>query len=190
MNCKNCKNEIRNNYIKLRNKLSSNDVIEKSGVIVDKIAGLSQYKSAEIIMAYMDFNNEVKTYEFLKKCISDGKRIALPRVVDLNDMIALEVKDLENDLEPGKYGISEPKAHKCSVVNPEDIDLVIIPGIVFDTNKSRLGYGNGYYDRFLINIKSNCIKIAFAFDMQIADCLPSLPHDIKMDMIITENRVI
>jgi 5-formyltetrahydrofolate cyclo-ligase len=104
-------------------------------------------------------------------------------------MVATEIFDLENSIQIGAYGIREPKAGS-STISPQELDIVIVPAVAFDKKLNRLGYGGGYYDRFLQKINKNTLVIGICFDFQIIDNLPTKEHDIKMDLIISEKRII
>lgn len=190
----NGKSLIRNEILRLRSSLGQEAVEQKSLKIAEKLFGLDQFKKSGLVMCYMDFNNEVRTDILIKKCFEEGKRVALPRVVKNSgirkEIAAYEIKDTVTNLEKGTYGIMEPKMEITREVNPPDIDLVIVPGVAFDTRKNRIGYGAGYYDRFLKKVRSGCFKIALAFELQVVDDIPAGGDDVPVDMIITEERII
>jgi len=143
------------------------------------------------LFIYVDFRSEVETLELIKSCLSQGKRVAVP-LVDASavHMIPLLIKDPARDLVPGYYDIPEPDPRKSLPVAPGEIDAAIIPGSVFDTNGGRLGYGGGYYDRFLVNDAPQAKRIGFAFEVQVVEKVPMLPHDQPLDILITEKRTV
>ena len=187
------KDSIRRRILELRGNMSKGDVCSKSSAICLKLLELSQFEQAKLVMCYMDFRNEVITREFITECIRRGKRIALPRVSfitgGIRRLLAYEVGNIENCVLTGMYGILEPDTETTCAVNAEFIDLVVVPGVVFSLNKYRIGYGAGYYDRFLARLKPECTKVGLAFDIQIEDIVPVEEHDIAMDIIITESRI-
>lgn len=121
-----------------------------------------------------------------------GKRIALPRVEqDSGDLLAFEIFDLSRDLSPGYRGIPEPQEKGGQPVKVEELGFIIVPGLVFDHRGYRLGYGKGYYDRFLSRLSGRKIPSAgLAFDFQVVEELPVSPRDFPLDLIITEKRII
>lgn len=187
------KAEIRNKIIDLRKSLSPEEIRSKSLLITDKLIGLEKFSLSRLVMTYMSFNNEVETGGLIKRLIETGKRIAVPLTVrgdwKSRHILPCEIKDMETGLAPGTYGILEP-TEPLHVVDPKEIDLVIVPGVAFDLKRNRIGFGAGYYDRFLSTLPVECIKIGLAFDLQVVDEIPAGEFDIPLNMIITESRVI
>lgn len=183
---------IRKRIIEQRGLLSFQEVSEKSSEITVRLCSLSQYISAGTVMAYMSFRNEVATNAFIGRCILDGKRVVIPKAQQSPDMALLpyEVKDLDQDVLPGLWGIPEPDASRLHMVNPLEIDLVVVPGVAFDGRRYRIGYGAGYYDRFLLTLRPDCLKVGIAFDMQMLEQFDAERYDIPMDLVITEKRII
>lgn len=187
------KNETRKKILEVRGKLSEGELTEKSDAIFEKVLESSCFQSASLIMCYVDFRNEVKTGSFISECLRNGRRLALPVIESYNgrkELIPYEIKDPSKDLSKGTYGIMEPIAGAAKRIEPGSIDLVIVPGVAFDIKKHRMGYGAGYYDRFLGSLKPACVKVGVAFDIQVLDEIPVEAHDFAMDLIITERRII
>jgi len=188
------KKELRRQYLNIRAEMSKEDVVTNSDRIFRRLCAFKEYENATLVLAYMSFGNEVMTGDFIGKCLRDGKRVALPRVesTDGNNRIlrVYEIKDLQNDTEEGFRGIFEPIPSVTSLVDPVQIDLAVIPGVAFDVFCNRLGYGAGYYDRFLPLLRTDCLKAGVAFESQIADFLPFDKHDFRLDLIVTEKRTI
>ena len=143
------------------------------------------------LFIYVNFRSELETLELIQLCLSQGKRVAVP-LVDASavSMIPLQIQDPEKDLVPGYYGIPEPDPQKSLRVAAREIDAAIIPGSVFDINGGRLGYGGGYYDRFLVNDAPQAKRVGFAFEMQVIENVPVQPHDQPLDILITEKRIV
>ena len=184
------KKEIRREVFDKRKCLLKDNVVRKSIEITNHIICMNEFITGSIIMAYMDFNNEVMTGFLIDHCFNMGKRLVLPLVDDENGIKiikAYEVKDLQQDLKPGCYGILEPVKDKTIEVDPKLIDMVIVPGVAFDINRNRIGYGAGYYDNFLIKLRRECYKVGIAFDFQIYSKIASEDHDISLDIVVTEN---
>ena len=145
---------------------------------------------------YVSFRSEVDTRNYLDNILGMGKRLILPVVDARHKLLTLyEVKDV-SELAPGYMGIPEPDIRENRRVTIKDIDLVVIPGTGFDIKGNRLGYGGGYYDRLLsyeskqLALIEHIPTIALAFEEQIGEGIPAEPHDIKVDIIITDTRVI
>ena len=138
----------------------------------------------------MNFRSEVETLGMIDQLISQGKRIAVPlTIVGGYRLIPFEIKDPARDLHPGYCSIPEPDPDRLKKVFPSEIDVVILPGSVFDEAGGRLGYGGGYYDRFLAKEAPNACRIGIAFEMQVVEKVPILPHDQIMHYLVTEDRV-
>lgn len=175
------KKEIRRKIKILKKQFSLQDNKQKSKIIFDKLEKRNEFKEAQIIMAYWSMDDEVYTHDFILKW-QHQKIFILPVVKGDN----LELKTFSgiDDLVQGEsFGIGEPSGEKFK--NPQDIDVIIVPGVAFDNNNNRLGRGKAYYDKLLKT--TNAFKIGVCFDFQLIDSVPVDEHDIKMDMIILDN---
>ena len=177
------KDEIREKINLVRKNLSKEVIAEKSKKIVDALIKLKEYADAETIMPYISLNIEVDTKEFIKNELLKGRRVVVP-FVEGDDIQVSELNEL--DLIEGKFGVLEPMKKE---LYEGKIDVVIVPGVAFDENGSRIGFGKGYYDKFLEKFKDS-LRIGLAFEEQIVDFIPSEEHDKSVDMIITEKRII
>lgn len=182
------KRRLRCECLEKRLKLTQEEVREKSEKIISSLFELEDFKKAGFIMFYVDCRNEVITKDAIEKALSMGKRVAVPKTVKGEGLWAIEIKSLK-ELSTGLFGIMEPKNVE-NRVDPKELDLVIVPGIAFDMRGYRLGYGAGYYDRFLPELRQGVKKIALAFEMQIVDLLPAEKHDVRMDAILTEKGLL
>jgi len=184
---------IREEVALFRKSETKESVLNKSLQITQRIIDLTSFKASETVMCYMDFKNEVMTGHIIEYCLKNGKRVVLPLVDVINGVkmiVPYEVVDLEKDLEPGVFGILEPKKESAKLFNAGEIDMVVVPGVAFDGKRNRIGYGAGFYDRFLKSVKPDCVKIGIAFEFQIYENIPVEEHDMPLDLIITENRII
>ncbi len=176
------KNMIRYEMIEKRNNLDIQQVVYKSNLIINKLTSLREFQISKFILLYLDFKNEVSTKNLLDACLCQNKRIAVPYVISKEKgnerMVASEVKDIKKEFAVGSYGILEPKRDYIREIDVNHIDLVVVPGVAFDFNLNRIGYGAGYYDRFLKNSNKNSFKIGIAYDFQVVDNLPSEKNDI------------
>ena len=182
---------LRREILAKRAKLGTDGNISLSKCIIDKLINSEYYQNSKTIMTFISFGSEIDTLEFIKRGIADGKNIVVPVTFHENrEMKPSLLKNLD-ELEPGYFNILTPKEEFIRYIDPLEIDLVIVPGAVFDRNGYRVGYGGGYYDRFLSSkIRSDISKIAIAFDLQVVDSFHRDEHDIHVDFIITEKEII
>lgn len=175
------KRELRSRILKIRDGLSAEYIDVKSSLIADKLKRNKSFIEEDNILIYVNYGSEVVTENLITYCISECKTVACPRVIGDGQMQFYKINSLD-DLEKGYRGILEPKI--TEVCEP-DSALVIIPGVAFDKKGYRIGYGKGFYDRYL-NEHENYKTIALAYSCQIVDELSKEEHDIKMMQIITD----
>lgn len=189
------KKRYRDEILALRRAQAENDPenkTKKDQFIKTNLTGLLAWQDAKIILFYISQDAEVDTFELIKKAWETGKKIFAPRVKSRPKchLELCQITDLSH-LEKGAFDILEPKGH-CPILKPEEIakkiDLVIVPGIVFDTRGHRVGYGLGFYDRLLKKVK--CPKIGLAYEFQIVEQIPKEDFDVPCDTVVTEERVI
>lgn len=157
-----------------------------SDTICLKLMNLDEYIKAENILAYCPVNNEVDTSLLLEESITN-KTLSLPRTDIKNvNIIPCVVHNL-SDLKIGAHNIMEPN-DDCKTIDKNDINIVVVPLVAFDKKGTRIGYGGGYYDRFLNDI-GKCKKIGIAFSLQEIEQIEKEHHDVKLDMIITEKKI-
>ena len=178
------KKTIREIMKKQRKALYEYEKKEYSEMIYKKISQLSEYTNAKSVCVYMDAFSEVQTECIINDLRKQGKDVIFP-VSDVKTNTLTLCRDC-GTFRKGAYGISEPEI--LAEVPYSYPDLVIIPGLAFDKSKNRLGFGAGYYDRFLVENKGK--KIGICYDFQIIDLIPAEAHDVKMDMIISEKQII
>ncbi len=180
------KRELRKSIIAKRDMLPGAVRAAMSLVITNKITGLDRYRMAEVVLAYMNFGSEFETEGFVRQVLEDGKALLLPKL--RNDRSGLDlhfVTDLEDGLEAGTWGIREPRGGD-SIEDFSLIDFILVPGVAFSRSGARLGYGGGFYDRLLVNKRSDAASIVAAFSLQMVDEIPLEGNDIPVDAIITE----
>lgn len=182
---------LRKKTLGARDLLSVAERHEKSLAAVQNFLGLPEIKYWSTLFIYVNFRSELETLGLIRLCLDRGKRIAVPLVdAATTRMLPLLIRDPEKDLVPGYYGIPEPDPLQAIRVDPREIDAAVIPGSVFDMHGGRLGYGGGYYDRFLLNDAPQAKRIGFAFEMQVVEKVPVLSHDQPLDILITEKRIV
>jgi 5-formyltetrahydrofolate cyclo-ligase len=174
------KTALRKKILDIRNNMSQDLVQELSKKAVSSLISTKEYKEAKTIFTYVSFNNEVDTTSIIK----DKKKSIIVPFMERNSVKLTHLKDY--NMREGRYGILEPIVK--TPVDLMEIDLVIIPGIVFDTCGNRIGFGGGFYDRILKKIDAP--RIALCYDYQVLENVPCEHHDVMMDMIVTEKRII
>ncbi|MDP3765419.1 MAG: 5-formyltetrahydrofolate cyclo-ligase [Nanoarchaeota archaeon] len=178
------KNQLKELILKKRKSLPKEEIIEKSKKIENNLFNLKQYKNSKTIVFFVSFNSEVHTHEMIRKSLKN-KTIIVPKVVH-HKLEPSVIIDFDNLIQ-GKFGILEPiETMKIAYKN---IDLVLVPGIVFDKEGHRIGYGFGYYDKFLAKV-TKAIKVGMAFDFQVVEKIPKEMHDVPVDLVVTEERVV
>ena len=147
------------------------------------------YKNSKNIFIYLGFGSEIDTMSYIQDFINDGKHIFIPRIdIKTKKMEAVEITSLDG-LKENKYGILEPDNNKEEFYK-NNLELIILPGVAFDHSGRRIGYGGGYYDRYLEDIDKRIIKVSLIYDFQLLENVPAEEHDIKADYIITETMSI
>ena len=187
----NPKKQLRRRIIDERDKLTYDQIVEKSRSVAENFWDLDIYQRADTIMYFISFGSEIDTRPIIDKSLMEGKTVLVPRPIkEEKKMIASCLLNWDEDLTAGVYGILEPLPEKTRPVEPETIDLMVVPGVAFDPRGNRLGYGGGYYDRFFNLLRRDTPLVAIAFEMQIVDDVPVESWDRKVDILITEERVI
>jgi len=183
------KNIIRKDLKDIRAKLSKQEVIDKSNRIKNLLFESKEFKQSLSVLFYVSYDNEVYTHDMIKECLKNNKKVIVPVSDTKNRCLILSELKNWNDLKPGAYGILEPSAVKIKKFPVEKIDLIIVPGVGFDDHGRRIGHGKGFYDNLLRDSK-NALHVGLAFEVQIVKEIPVDSHDVSIDKIITEKRVI
>lgn len=179
---------LRRELLNKRNQLTKDEILQKSKKIKEYLFSQQEYKESKRIMSYVSFGSEVITFEIIKQAILEWKEIFVPITIKKEKKLLLsQIFDFE-ELVVSTYGILEPKKEYIRPINYDEIELVIVPGIAFSITGYRIGYGGGYYDRFLSNVK--CPKIGLSYEMQIVNEISVDKYDVKLTKIITEKSVI
>jgi len=167
------------------------DAEHASRAIFGQLASLPQYARARTVMFYLDVRTEVRTRWFVPTAWDEGKRVVAPYCE--GHEIELFRLDGLDELAPGIMHVLEPKPELRRQpdrhVAPTEIDLIVTPGLAFDRRGGRLGYGKGYYDRFFHRVRADSVKAAVCFECQMFPEIPLLPHDVRMDVVVTEKAV-
>lgn len=167
---------LRNKYKKIRKNIKNKEELDK--IIFNKIINLEEYKQSNLILTYVSLKEEVGTFKLIEHGLKNGKKIAVPRC-EGDNIVFYNINGLE-ELEQGSFGILEPKTSQ--IITDFSKSICIIPGIVFDKENNRIGYGKGVYDKFLENYTG--IKIGLTYKECMCETINSNKNDIKMDKVI------
>lgn len=187
------RHRLRRFFLEQRDQLSVADQDGASEQILNTFVSLPLFQEKRIFFIYCHCRSEVRTIPLLARCLKVGKTVSVPLSQPQQaQMEAVVITDQIHDLSPGYLGIPEPLPPLAQdrILQPASIEVAVIPGVVFDRCGHRLGYGMGFYDRFLAQAAPQAIRIGLAFSCQLVDRIPSLPHDVPMDMVLTEQEVL
>lgn len=179
------KKELRREIQRLRKAHTDEEIHTMSLAVKEQILGLSEYREAKVLYAYMDYKHEVETRDLIRSAWTQGKRVAVPKVLG-KEMRFFYITSFEEDLEEGSFGIQEPKE---SAPAEEENALLLMPGVAFDRMRHRVGYGGGFYDRFLEQ-HPKLTTVALAFEFQVREEVPFEEFDIRPAKVVTEKRVL
>lgn len=175
---------LRKELTLLRNKVQDKE--SKSEIICNRLLSSDLWNRSSSILVYYSFKDEVNTINIINRALRENKRVALPRCLDdKGTMEFYYINDLE-DVEKGLYGIMEPKKN-CLKVRDYSRSLCLVPGLGFDKNRHRIGYGKGYYDRFLEGYEG--LSVGLCYEEQIKDSLPLEQYDRKLDYVLTDKNL-
>lgn len=189
----NKKKQIRREKLKIRREMSIEEKSNYDKIIKDKFFESGFYKESDNIFIYISYDSEINTKDIITRAIKEGKKIYVPRTeFSTKLMNAVRIENFDNLVE-SRYGILEPKKDE-PFIDPNDLDLIVVPGVAFDKNGGRVGYGAGYYDRYFKRInnenKSKIVKLALAYDFQLMDKVPTDEEDVLIDAVMTEKQFI
>ncbi len=182
--------ELRLKYKGLRDALDPQERARKTLEIAKRLAALEAFKAASQALFYVSTGSEVDTAPLRSMARELGLSVSAPRSDTAAKRLVFYNLDSDLELEPGPFGIPQPKPDSGRVTDLTNKSVVLVPGMVFDALGHRLGWGGGYYDRFLGGDGAGLVSVGLAFDIQISDNLPQQPHDVALRWIVTESRVI
>lgn len=192
-NISNKKKQIRKDILEVRRSMDIDKKDTYDTLIEKSFFESSFYKEAKNIFIYISYDSEINTKRIINRAINERKNIYVPRTeFDTKLMNAVKINDFSNLVE-SRYGILEPKKEE-PFIDPNELDLIVVPGVAFDKNGGRIGYGAGYYDRYFKRIneenKSRIIKLALIYDFQLIDEVPTDEEDVLIDAVLTEKQFI
>ena len=186
------KQNIRQHIVAARQRMAVEERVRLSHAITARLANMEAYRTANTVLAYMNFSAEFCAEFFAQQALRDGKRVLLPKVNrSTNELDIYQVTDLLGDLAPGMWNISEPLVERCAKVDKlEAIDFILLPGVAFGRDGARLGYGGGFYNKLLARLKHHPALVAGAYTMQIIEGIPQEANDRKIEWLVTESETI
>lgn len=185
------KRALRQRIIAGRSALSQDECTRLSGEITARLLCLDSYSEAHTVLGYMNFGAEFESASWARQVLDDGKVLLLPKVNTVTHELDLyRVTNVDTQLAPGAYGIREPLPQSCAAVKLEEVDFILLPGVAFGRDGSRLGYGGGFYDKLLARLNHRPTLVAAAFTMQLAEDIPQEATDQKIDCLVTEKEII
>lgn len=183
----NSKEEIRRKVQEARNAYPREAVLKDSLKICSSLMAMKEYKEASHVFLYMASSHEVDTAAVLKNALASGKKVYIPKVIRMGVMEFYQIFQ-ETDVESGSFGILEP-LEGMPVAQVKE-GFMVMPGVAFDRKLRRIGYGGGYYDRYLEQVEEGAMfKAALAFDFQVFPSIPAQAWDIPIDGLITPTMV-
>ena len=183
------KRALRARMIGARDALDEGVRADASRAIVTRIAALPSFAAARCVLVTLPFASEWDSRPLALAALASGKTLVVPRVNNASRMLELHVvTDIVRDVTTGYKDIPEPLPALPQVA-PETVDWILVPGVAFSPEGSRLGYGGGYYDRLMITLQPAAARIAGAFDAQIVAHIPAASHDLSVDLVVTESRI-
>lgn len=185
------KAELRNLFRSKRHNLSQADRNEASARIRTRLLGLPEVRLAKSVMLYVPTKNEVDTWPLLEHFWTVGVEVLLPRCRDDQPgFMDIHAVDNAAELGPGQFGLTEPILGLAPLVTEPEPDIILVPALAFDRRGFRLGFGGGYYDRFLSRLACQHLRVGLAYDFQIAERLPAESWDIPVQRVITQDTII
>jgi 5-formyltetrahydrofolate cyclo-ligase len=172
-----------------RDAIPAGERARLSAAVCARAAALPELRAAKALALFAAFRTEIDTSALIAWALEARKTVGLPRVLGAREMAMVRVEDPAADLVPGTWGIPEPRPD-LPVLEPQVFEAVVVPGAAFALDGARCGYGGGFYDAYLPRLAGGTPRVALAFEAQVVAELPREPHDLLVDAIVTETRVI
>ncbi|WP_426983879.1 5-formyltetrahydrofolate cyclo-ligase [Brevibacillus borstelensis] len=183
------KRELRREILAQRASVSPEERQARSEQMCRHLLSFDRLRRCRTVMAYYPFREELDIVPFLEKALERGQEIWLPLTLPAERRIVPYIYTGPDMLKRGTYGILEPDPGLAAEGKAEDLDAVLVPGVAFDRRGGRMGYGAGYYDRFLSSLPHRPLLIGCSFDLQVQKAVPMEPHDISLDFLATESGI-
>jgi 5-formyltetrahydrofolate cyclo-ligase len=184
------KQQLRAVALRQRRSIDRGELAALSSLVAENLASLKEYKQARLVVSYCAKDDEVQTRSIIERALEEGKRVAVV-VTDVpsKSLSFSEIESFESDLAPGAFGIPEPRPGLARPVSLGQVDVVLVPLLAWDERGHRLGYGAGYFDRALAGARK-LVKVGLALESQRLSQIPTSRHDVPLDIIVTEKRVV
>jgi 5-formyltetrahydrofolate cyclo-ligase len=185
------KRALRRAMIDRRGVLSTAERAERSRLVSLQLARLPELAAARAVAGFAATSAEIDPGQALVEVGARGATVAYPRVTKEQPRLRFHRVGSATDMRPGAYGILEPP-EGCPEVAPEELDVILLPGLAFDRDGHRLGYGGGYYDELggLVRRQGRALLVGVGFDFQLVDRCPAADHDVDIDRVVTDARVV
>ena len=182
------KRSLRKEKIRWRSSMPAEEARTKSERIATTVKSLPEYAEAKTVLFYVSAKpNEVDTHSLIREALSRGIRVLVPVTdFDRGELIVSEIESME-ELVPARFGLLEPRRDSLRPAHADEADTVIVPGVAFDRSCRRIGFGGGYYDRFLAD--ADLTTIALSYEGQLVERVPTDSKDVPVDMVVTESRL-
>jgi 5,10-methenyltetrahydrofolate synthetase len=185
------KTALRAAQVAARDGLTPEQRAAATAAIVARVRSLPAWQRAQCVLSYMAFGSELDLGVLHRELLLQGRLLVAPRVPAQGRALELrQVADLAQDLAPSRWGIPEPQPERCPLVDPAQIDLVLVPGLAFDRWGNRLGYGAGFYDRLFQRLSPSALRVACLQDALMVDRVPAEAHDVPVDLLVTESMAL
>ena len=183
------KERLRKRLLAVRMGLDRGQVEASGQAILERVLSLEAYRRAKLVHTYVSSKeNEVDTRALICTCLNQGKRVAVPVVMPGTKTLAHALIDGLDQLVVGPWGLAQPDPAVVTwLPAAARIDLVVVPGLAFDRRGHRIGWGGGYYDRFLAQVQA--VKIGLCYDALVLDCIPGEPHDVPVDLVVAATAI-
>ena len=185
------KTALRAAQVAARDGLTLQARVASAAAVAARVRSLPAWQRARCVLSYMAFGSELDLGVLHQDLLLQGRLLVAPRVPAQGRALELrQVADLTQDLAPSRWGIPEPQPERCPLVDPAQIDLVLVPGLAFDRWGNRLGYGAGFYDRLFLRLSPSTLRVACLQDVLLLDQVPAEAHDMPVDLLLTESMAL
>jgi len=182
---------LRKTVLAARDALPEAERKAHSLAIIELLWQIPAFADSRAPFIYVHFRSEVQTTDLIRQCLANDKNVSVPLTLTGEKRLdPYRITDPAQQLISGYCNIPEPDPQKAELFDARRIDVVILPGSVFDHKGGRLGYGGGYYDRFLTDQAPQALRIGVAYEIQVVETVPLLPHDQKLDYLVTEKQIV
>lgn len=182
---------IRRKMIRMRENLSEETLRQNSREITKRLVALEAFRSCQNILIFLSLPGEVQTEEIIRISLASGKKVYVPLVDAKRKRLEIsELPGLDIEFEAKRFGIREPGPDYINIQLPAVLDFVLVPGLAFDRKGGRIGFGAGYYDRFLKEVSDRVVRVGVAFNFQVLESVPQTELDVPVQNILTESETI